>query len=494
VTSTLRPTVLLMSGKVLAFAATFFIPIVLVRVFDPAAFGTYKQLLLVHATLFGISQLGMAESLFYFLPRARELGGRQAANALLLLTGAGLLALAVLPALAPQVERALGNAALGGHLRLLGLFLMLTLAAAPLEIVLISRHRHGLAAWSYGLSDVARALFMIVPAVWLGTVRGLLMGAVAFAALRALATVVVLAREFGSSLRPHLGALREQLAYALPFGLAALVETAQVNYHQYAVSHRFDAATFALYAVGCLQVPLVDWLAGPAGNVMMVRMAEDRGQPSALRELWRETTRQLALVFVPLVALLLLLARDVLTVFYTATYAGAAPVLRVWCLVFLLAVLQTDAVLRVFAQTPVLLALNLLRLALVAAAIPWLLGSLGLVGAAAATVLTLGAAKGLALMRIKGLLGASIAELLPWRALLATAVAAAAAAVPAAWVRAELGAPSLASLVLSTGAFGVAYAALAAALVLGAGERRALRAWAARAGARPWLRLMASRG
>src|SRR5437879_12894336 len=61
--STFKPTLVLMSGRSLAFAATFFIPMVLVRVFDQTEFGTYKQLFLIVSTLYGIAQLGMAESL-----------------------------------------------------------------------------------------------------------------------------------------------------------------------------------------------------------------------------------------------------------------------------------------------------------------------------------------------------------------------------------------------------------------------------------------------
>ena len=51
---------------------------------------------------------------------------------------------------------------------------------------------------------------------------------------------------------------REQWAYALPFALAVGIEVIQPNFHQYVVASRFDAATFAIYAVGCLQIPLVD--------------------------------------------------------------------------------------------------------------------------------------------------------------------------------------------------------------------------------------------
>ena len=61
--SVFKPAMLIMSGRMLAFAATFFIPVVLVRIFDPSQFGTYKQLFLIHSSIFFIAQLGMASSL-----------------------------------------------------------------------------------------------------------------------------------------------------------------------------------------------------------------------------------------------------------------------------------------------------------------------------------------------------------------------------------------------------------------------------------------------
>ena len=59
----------LVGGRAVGFVAAFAIPVVLARVFTTSEFGTYKQLFLLFSTLFGIAQLGMAESLYYFLPR-----------------------------------------------------------------------------------------------------------------------------------------------------------------------------------------------------------------------------------------------------------------------------------------------------------------------------------------------------------------------------------------------------------------------------------------
>src|SRR3989338_6047486 len=83
--STFKPALLLMSGRAIGFVAVFFLPVVLVRIFDQAEFGTYKQLFLIYSTVYGIAQLGMAESLFYFLPIAPKEAGKYVTNSMLVL-------------------------------------------------------------------------------------------------------------------------------------------------------------------------------------------------------------------------------------------------------------------------------------------------------------------------------------------------------------------------------------------------------------------------
>jgi hypothetical protein len=52
---------MLMSGRAIAFAVTFFVPAVLARIFSQAEFGTYKQFYLITYTLYGLGQMGLAE-------------------------------------------------------------------------------------------------------------------------------------------------------------------------------------------------------------------------------------------------------------------------------------------------------------------------------------------------------------------------------------------------------------------------------------------------
>lgn len=481
--STFRPTLLLMCGRMAAFAGTFFIPVVLARVFDQAEFGTYKQLQLVFMTLYLMVPMGMAESLFYFVPRNRERAGTYAANSMLFLAVVGLGVLLLMRAGAVRMAGLLNNPDLVAYTGLLGTFLLLSLVAAPLEMVMISRSRYGWAAGVYAGSDLVRAAALVAAALVWHRVDAVFIGAVVVAALRLCATLAWMLHEFGGGLRPDVAALREQLAYAIPFGVAALLEILQSNFHQFAVSHHFDAAAFAVYTVGVLQIPLVDFVAGPACNVMMVRMGEAAGRQdmASVRALWHETTRRLAGVFLPLVGLLLVVARDLIVFLFTARYAASAPVFRAWCLTIVLAVLQTDGVLRAFAQTRLLVQLSAFRLLLVVLLIGPFLARFDFVGAALATVLASAAAKLGGLARMQRLMGVGLSGLLPWRGLAGTLAAAAAAACVAFAVRAHL--PETAPVVLlvtSGAAYAATYVVLGCALLWGGGFTVAGFSWARR--------------
>ena len=169
----------------------------------------------------------------------------------------------------------LSNPQLADHIVLLGAFLMLMLVSAAFEIVMVARKRHLTAAWTYGASDVVRTILLVIPAFVQGGLRAVLWGGIAFGAVRVVAMLHWLRREYGADLRPNRALWKYQLAYALPFALAVGIEVLQANLHSYVVASKFDAATFAIYAVGCLQIPLVDLITTSAANVMMVKMAED---------------------------------------------------------------------------------------------------------------------------------------------------------------------------------------------------------------------------
>ena len=482
--SVFKPALLLMSGRTLAFAATFFIPVVLARIFDPAEFGTYKQLFLIHSTIFYIAQLGMAASLYYFIPRAPCEAGRYVANSTLFLGAAGLVCFGLVVMAAPRLARSMSNNELASYLPLVGLYIFLMLLSTALEIVMISRGRYFWASATYAISDLARAAAFILPVLIFRQLRWLLWGAAAVAFVRVMVSLVYFRREFGSEFTPDRVFLKRQLMYALPFAAAVLVEILQSSLPQYAVSYMFDPATFAIFAVGCLQIPFVDFAASPTSDVMMVKMQERlaEGRTKAVLNIWHEATWKLAILFFPLVAFCIVSAKEIIVFLFTNKYLASVPIFMAWSTVILLTILQVDGVLRVFAQTWFILALNIMRLAIIAGLIKWSLSEFHLLGPVLVIVLATLASKTAAMVRMRALLGVSAAELLPWRGLAALAGAAAGAAVAALAVKSQLHVSAV-LLLLATGVvYSITYVTLVWRFdLLNADEKLALTGWLNRA-------------
>jgi O-antigen/teichoic acid export membrane protein len=431
-----RPAILLVVGRTIGLAGSFAIPVILARLFDRAEFGTYKQLFLIYATLYGLAQAGMAESLYFFIPRQPEGSGHRAANALATLALAAIACSGLLFAARTAIAAWLSNPALGRYLPLISVFLAFSLVSAVFEIVLVSRQHYGKAAAVYAGSDLTRTACLVLPAAAMWGLNGVLVGAVVFGALRLGAAALYLWREFGSGLRIDLPLWRGQLAYALPFGLAVGVDIVQTNLHQYFVASRFDAETFAIYAVGCMQIPLVDLICTSMANVMMVKMAEGPGDDSDRRALllWHDTTCRLATMIFPLAALLLLAARGIITTLFTTRYLASVPIFTIWCLMIVPSALMVDAVLRAYARTRFLLIMNVVRLALIALSIGWFMNTFGLIGAVLVTLSSTILMKACGLIQIARILKVGVADILPWSRLASIAVGAAAAAVPSYWV------------------------------------------------------------
>ncbi len=452
----------LISGRGAGFLVAFVVPLVVVRLFDQASFGTYKQLFLIYGTLFGVAQMGVAESLYYFVPRYPSAAGRYVSNAVITLTLIGVVCAVAIHGSADRIGQALTNPLLGNTLLPLGLFLGLMLASAPFEIVLVSRRQYKAAALTYAASDIGRAVCVLLPALALGGLRGLLWGAVVFAAARVAAMVWSFRRDLWPTLGSGPGVWRQQWAYTLPFAVAVGLEGVQANVHHYLVASRFDPATFAIYAVGCLQVPLVDVITGSSVNIMMVKMGDDgfdRQGPAALA-LLHDTARRIAFVILPLAAFLLVMARDVIVVLFTDSYLASVPIFMLWTLTMVFAIPCVDSVLRVHAQTRFLFGLNVLRLGVVAALTGVFLTWYGLSGAVLVMLLSTALARAAGLWRIATLLGVGLADVMPWPRLAATASHAAVAALPTYLFAYASSLPRPVVVACATAIYGVTYAAL----------------------------------
>ena len=179
--------------------------------------------------------------------------------------------------------------------------------------------------------------------------------------------------------------LRTQLAYALPFGAALAMSVPQHSFHQWVVSARFDPAVFAIYVVGCFQLPIVDLLYTPTSEVLMVHIGElDRkGRLHESIGAFRESVARLGYVFVPTAVFLVTAAPEFIEAVFGHKFVDAVPLFRASSLAVLFGCFPLDGLLRARGQTTTIFHSYLVKLVVT---VPLALGMvhwLGLIGRSA---------------------------------------------------------------------------------------------------------------
>jgi len=155
------------------------------------------------------------------------------------------------------------------------------------------------------------------------------------------------------------------------------------------------------------------------------------GRETVVIDLWHQTVRRLALAFFPLTCLLLITARDLIVMLFTESYLASVPIFMVSLTAIVFAAIPIDGLLRVYAKTRTLLAINLLRVTMIALLIHWSITALGLIGAIFVTMLALAFGKAIGIFSAASLWHLGIRNVLPWRVLGLIAVLSLTAGLPA---------------------------------------------------------------
>lgn len=451
----------LVGGRLVSAALTFALPLILARLLTPEAFGTYKQFFLIVMTLLMTGQLGLTQSLYYFLPRGGKERGSYITQTFLSLLVLGSFFGVALYFAAPLLGRWLGDGTLATLRLPLALFGALSLFSAPLEGSLTSEGRIGGAGLAYVLTDGVRAFALIIGAKYFGP-AGIFWAATITGVLRVIAIWSLVATRTLPVAPPDRALFKAQLAYALPFAGACYLYVAQRYFSQYAVSASFDAATFALFAVASFHMPVVDIVFSPLSEVMMVNIGKSmhEGKPRGAWLSWNDTVQKLAQLLFPAAALAWLFGATVLPILFTHKYDGSVPLFMLVTFEIPLWVLPLDALLRAAGDTRFLFRFNALRIVFTGALVIGGIKLFGLSGAIVGGIASETLARLLMLARGRRFLNVPMAGMIDYGSLARTALSALAACGPAIGMRYILPQHSLASVMMAGAIYAATYFAI----------------------------------
>jgi O-antigen/teichoic acid export membrane protein/transposase-like protein len=383
----------LTGANLLAFALSFLTPLVIVRVFDREEFGTYKQLFQILSTFMTALYLQVPMSAYYFMPREPNKRLQVAMNIILFYVVTGLLTALMFAAYPTWITYIFHNPALCEHIPLLGVALTLWLIATNVEIFPLALGDVRTASRFIVLAQISKSLVMISAALMFGSLRAVLWGSIVQGAIQCALMLCYIHFRIGSlkvSLKELFdwSLLRKQLSNSLPYGGGATAQSLQVDLHNYFVSHYFSAASFAVYANGCFQVPLVSLLQSSFRDALTPEVArlEASGDYRAIIQAWLNAMRRLSFVILPACALLFVVRRELIVTLFTEAYADSASIFAVYLIVLLTQMVLTSSIMRSIADFRYFrLKFNLAQIPLACVALYMGIKLGGLVGAAAAT-------------------------------------------------------------------------------------------------------------
>ena len=460
----------LLVAKILAFSLSIALPLLLVRRLTQDQFGLYKQAFLVVGTALALLPLGFQMSAFYFLPREKDRQGHIVLNILLfhlLMGGLGALVLVLFPQLLTSIFH---SSELVNFASIIGAVIFFWVVSSFLEAVSVAHQEARLSTVFIVCAQLTKTGLLVLAAIAFGSVKALIYAALVQGILQTIILLFYLRSRFPQFWgRFDTAVLRMQLSYALPFGVAGLLFTLQTDLPNYFVSNKFDTKTFAIYAIGCFNIPLVGMLSESVGAVMIpqVSLLQKQGANREIFALAARVARKLALVYLPLYGFLIVMGHDFLTVLFTRQYTASWPIFAINLTMLPLSIFVTDPIMRAHAEHRQFLPKLYTALVLLLFALLWLGTSrFGLIWAISVVVVVSVIGKTATWIKIGSVLKIRLRDVVLLKDVGKLAIAAATAAMITAFLRTMLhGLSPLSRLLVCAIVFGVVF--LAGVLVLG---------------------------
>lgn len=350
-----RQSAWLLFAKIVGFALSFLLPLLTVRYLAQDKVGVYRQSFQVIMDAISILPLGFSMSAFYFLNRRAEKRSAAIFNILLFnfcTGGLAFLTLFFFPQLLGNIfpKDALEMTRLAP---LIGAVVWLWIFSTFLEVVALAGRETKKATFFIILAQLTKTVLMAGAVTVFSTVEAFVYAAIVQGFLQTGVLILYLKSrypKFWTQFDPSF--FREQMIYALPFGLAGLLYTLQSSIHNYFVGYRFGAADFAVYTQGCFELPLIAMLYESISAVMIPRMSEMQAEGKTREMLLTSVNamKKLALAYFPLFVFLMIVAPELITTLFTKNYSESVPIFRINLLLLPFYCLMLDPIGRAFPE------------------------------------------------------------------------------------------------------------------------------------------------
>lgn len=472
----------LIVASLIKYAVGFVMPMVLVRLLSQSDYGSYQQMVLIGTAAVGIMTFGLPTSIYYFYHQVvAEKLPALIAQTTILLSLAGLLALAGIWIGADYFAATLNNPSVGMLIRIYACSLLFLIGSEHCLHFMISENKYGLAVTFEVAETFVRVITLLIP-IWMGFgLFGLIIGIVSYSVLRFFVRNIYLIAGSGlnfSGWRKH-AFVHEQVRYSLPIAMVSLSGLLGSVINRGMLATSFTPSSFAIYAVGALEIPLDVIFQASVANVLRASLpplVRDGNLEEVVR-IMREAVRKLSMIVLPSFIFLLGHAYQFITLLFTSNYAESVPVFKIYLWLVPLHMLVLSPIPQAFGKPKLNFYIVFAMTALLIVLGYILLKTIGFYGPAIAAVSVQYVQVGLYFVVILRLTKSTLSQLMPF-AHIVRVILAGTVSLLASFLVDSLTGSALANLIFSGAIFSIVFSILAFAFgICTADDKRLIKRW-----------------
>ncbi len=325
----------------------------IVRYLTQDEVGHYREAFQVITNAVIILSMGVSMSAFYFLSRETERRASAVFNILIFNFVVGGLACLMLFLFPQMIGGVFHSEELTALAPKIGIVIWIWIFSSFLETVAIANQETRVATAFIILTSFSKTLLMGSAVLVFATVESFIYAAMIQGVIQTFILLGYLRSRFPCfwrSFDPRF--FREQMVYAVPFGLAGILWLAQNDIHNYFVGYKFTSTDFAIYAYGCFEIPLVAMLAESVTSVLIPRMnaLQLAGNRDEMIRLTARAMTKLSFFYFPIYVFLMITAHTFIITLFTAKYAASASVFVINITILPFSILITDPIVRSYKE------------------------------------------------------------------------------------------------------------------------------------------------
>ena len=343
------------TGRILAMLCNFIVPIFLTRILSQTDYGLYSQFILLLGFTGSIFSFGLQSNLYYFYPPADDARKKTLlGNTLILMLALSILAFVFMevPVLSSLFIK---DELLLQYIGIVGICVLLNVPTYILFPLFVIRKDKKTSVFYPSIEVFIKVVFTVVLALIYNSIHAIFIGLLVVQVLLCIFTLLYtftpLRKTSASWYDWKL--MKEQLKYAIPFGLSVVLFTLFRQFDKVICISYISPADYAIYSLAFYGIPGINQIYDSVSEVNLLNMANSyrEGDKKETLALYQSFCSKLLSFSAPLILIVFLFANEIFGLLFTLEYLGAVPFFRIYIFSFLVGALGAGTVIRASGKT-----------------------------------------------------------------------------------------------------------------------------------------------